>query len=66
MTEIGDLEYTTYNMLVNNIDIDKEKNVTSKYSFLNLENLVQSFPLDINLDGLENGLLTYKEKYGCI
>jgi GDP-L-fucose synthase len=22
--------------------------------------------LDINLDGLENGLLTYKEKYGCI
>jgi hypothetical protein len=50
MTEIGDLEYTTYNMLVNNIDIDKEKNVTSKYSFLNLENLVQSFPLDINLD----------------
>ena len=28
MTEIGDLEYTTYNMLVNNIDVNKEKNIT--------------------------------------
>uniref|UniRef100_A0A6C0I9S1 Uncharacterized protein n=1 Tax=viral metagenome TaxID=1070528 RepID=A0A6C0I9S1_9ZZZZ len=38
----------TYSMLINNIDIAKQKNVKSQYSFLNLEKLVHNFKLDEN------------------
>jgi len=43
-----DLIPLTYNMLVNNIDISKQKNVKSGYSFLNLQRLVEEFRLDSN------------------
>lgn len=48
------LEFTTYSMLVNNIDKDKGKNVSSKYNFLNLEKLSEQFTLDITLDSQNN------------
>ena len=48
------LEFTTYSMLVNNIDLNKEKNVSSKYNFLNLEQLSERFNLDITLDDENN------------
>ena len=44
--EISDLVPLTYSMLINNIDINKQKNIKSEYSFLNLEKLVSEFPLD--------------------
>jgi hypothetical protein len=33
-------------MLINNIDLEKQKKLKSEYSFLNLEKLVEEFPLD--------------------
>ena len=44
--EISDLVPLTYSMLINNIDLSKQKNTKSEYSFLNLENLVNEFQLD--------------------
>jgi len=44
--EISDLVPLTYSMLINNIDILKERKVKSEYSFLNLEKLVENFGLD--------------------
>ena len=44
--EISDLVPLTYSVLVNNIDLAKQKNVKSEYSFLNLEKLVYEFPLN--------------------
>jgi hypothetical protein len=44
--EISDLVTLTYSMLINNIDILKERKVKSEYSFLNLEKLVENFGLD--------------------
>jgi hypothetical protein len=46
--ELSELIPLTYSMLINNIDISKQKKVKSEYSFLNLENLVLNFPLDKN------------------
>jgi len=44
--EISDIVPLTYSMLINNIDILKEKKVKSEYNFLNLETLVNNFQLD--------------------
>jgi hypothetical protein len=44
--EISDLVPLTYSMLINNIDLTKQKNTKSDYSVLNLENLVNEFQLD--------------------
>ena len=46
--ELSELIPLTYSMLINNIDISKQKKVKSEYSFLNLEKLVLNFPLDKN------------------
>ena len=48
--QISELVPLTYSMLVNNIDIHKQKKVKSEYSFLNLEKLAIEFPLDIKLN----------------
>ena len=37
--ELSELIPLTYSMLINNIDISKQKKVKSEYSFLNLEKL---------------------------
>lgn len=44
--DISELVPLTYSMLINNIDSDKQKKVKSEYTFLNLETLVEEFPLD--------------------
>ena len=44
--DLSELIPLTYSMLINNIDINKQKNVRSNYSFLNLEKLVNEFSLD--------------------
>jgi len=44
--EISEFIPLTYSMLINNIDITKQKKVKSEYFFLNLEKLVQNFKLD--------------------
>jgi len=44
--EITPLKFLTYSLLLNNIDQSKEKNVKSKYTFLNLKKLVENFELD--------------------
>ena len=50
---ISNLIPLTYSMLVNNIDSDKEGNRTSKYNYLNLQNLVKKLKLDIEfIDGI--------------
>lgn len=44
--DISEFIPLTYSMMINNIDITKQKKVKSEYSFLNLEKLVQEFKLD--------------------
>jgi len=44
--DISEFIPLTYSMLINNIDIIKQKKVKSEYSFLNLQKLVENFKLD--------------------
>jgi len=46
--DISEFIPLTYSMLINNIDLTKQKKVKSEYSFLNLEKLVENFKLDSN------------------
>ena len=50
--DITELVPLTYSMLINNIDLEKQKKIKSEYSFLNLETLVEEFQLDsVNIPG---------------
>ena len=56
--KISLLTPTIYSMLVNNIDINKEKNIKSIYNFLNLQNL----STDFSLDSIENNTTGFISK----